>query len=337
MNLKNILALTRTPHLIAQGQLQRDSQAFVRVHFLCAAFEAGLLNALESPATLAELLSNLQTQRPELLAGLLQVGVSLGELAQEKGRYKLRGSRSRALAAKDGDAIAAFVQEWVIYHASVYRHLPERLRGGDLGNYLQGTGNLIARSSRMLEPFVATFVQEVVSAVKPARMLEIGCGSGVYLRYAAEANPALSGVAIDMQPDVIEQTQRNLQEWGIADRFELMTANVLNPPAGLAGPFDLVTLYNNIYYFPVAERVPLFRKVGAWLKNGGAFALVSMMRGNNINTANIDLVMQSTQGGAPLPALDELAAQLREGGFSVVKQEQLVPGELFYGVLARKV
>lgn len=334
MNLKSLWAMVREPHLMAQGQLQRDSQAFVRIHFLCAAFESGLLSALESPATLAELISKLRIQRPELLTELLHVGMVLGELAHENGRYKIRGSRARALAAKDGDAIAAFVQEWVSYHAAVYQHLPEYLRGGELGNYLQGTGNLIARSSRMLEPFVAVFVQDVIRETQPARMLEIGCGSGVYLRYAAQANPALTGIAIDMQADVVEQTRRNLQAWDLADRFELKTANVLT--TDLSGPFDLVTLYNNIYYFPVTERVPLFQQIGAWLKPGGALALVSMLRGDTINSANIDLVMQSTQGGAPMPVLNELVAQLRESGFAVTKQMSLIPGELFYGVLARK-
>lgn len=137
-----------------------------------------------------------------------------------------------------------------------------------------------------------------------------------------------------MQADVVEQTRQNLQEWDLADRFELKTANVLT--TDLTGPFDLVTLYNNIYYFPVAERVPLFRKIGAWLKPGGALALVSMVRGDTINSANIDLVMQSTQGGAPMPVLNELVAQLETGGFVIVKQTKLIPGELFCGVLARK-
>ncbi|MBI5032858.1 MAG: class I SAM-dependent methyltransferase [Chloroflexi bacterium] len=337
MNFKSILAMVRTPHLAVQGQLRNDLQAYVRVNFLYAAFEAGLLAALKTPLTLSELVSQLQPKQPELLESLLRVGVMLGEVAQENERYSLRGNRSRALVADDGDAIAAFVQEYVSYHGSVYRHLPERLQTGELGNYLQGTGNLIARSSRLLESFVAVFVQEVIRAAQPKRMLEIGCGSGVYLHYAVQASPLLTGIAIDMQADVIEQTKRNLQQWGVDNRFELMVANVLNPPANIAGPFDLVTLYNNIYYFPVAERVPLFKKIRAWLKPGGAFALVTLMRGNNVDSANFDLILQSTQGCYALPTLDELTAQLRESGFSVDMQAQLVPMELYYGVLGKLV
>lgn len=337
MNLKSIWAMARTPHLAVQGQLRSDLQAYIRVSFLYAASESGVLTAFKTPMTLSELISKLQPKRPELIESLVRVGVMLGELAEENDRYSVRGSRSRALVADDGDAIAAFVQEYVSYHGSVYRHLPERLQTGELGNYLQGTGNLIARSSRLLEPFVAVFVQDVIRAAQPARMLEIGCGSGVYLHHAAQASPALTGVAIDMQADVVEQTKLNLQQWGIANRFELMVANVLNPPANLAGPFDLVTLYNNVYYFPVAERVLLFKKIRAWLKPGGAFALVTMMRGNNLDSANFDLILQSTQGCSALPTLDELATQLKESGFNVEMQSQLVPTELYYGVMARAV
>ncbi len=337
MNLKSILAMARAPHLAVQGQLFNDLQAYVRVSFLYAASASGLLTALKTPTTLSELISKMQPKRPELIEPLVRVGMTLGELAEENGRYRLRGSRSRALVADDGGAIAAFAQEYVSYHGSVYRHLPERLQTGELGNYFQGTGNLIARSSRLLEPFVAVFVQDVMRAVQPTRMLEIGCGSGVYLHHAAEANPSLTGIAIDMQADVIEQTKLNLRQWGIDNRFELMVANVLNPPPSLVGPFDLVTLYNNVYYFPVDERVPLFKKIRAWLRPGGAFALVTMMRGNNLDSANFDLILQSTQGGYPLPTLDELATQLKESGFSVAMQSKLVPTELYYGVMGRAV
>lgn len=335
MNLRTLLTLLRTPHLRSVIQLRRDLQSFLRIHFLFAAFESGLLDALPAPASKVELQSRLGIQRPELFESLLEMGVALGELSyQHNGYYYLKGPCAQALAARDGDPLVAFIQEYVSYHGSVYRHLAGRLKGEPLGDYLQDTGDLIARSSRVMEPLVANFVRQVVSANGPMHILEIGCGSGIYLRYAAEANPQLTGRAIDMQQQVAEQTRKNLATWGFGERFQILAGDIRRPPADITGPFDLITLYNNIYYFTLEERIALFKTLLGWSNADGRLALVSVMRGNSIESANFDLVLQSTQGCAPLPALEELVKQLRASGFGRIRSEQLAPGELLYGVLA---
>jgi protein-L-isoaspartate O-methyltransferase len=264
------------------------------------------------------------------------MGVALGELGCDQGRYRLKGQRARALASPDGDSLAAFLQEHVTYHGSVYRHLAERVRGEPPGDYLAETGDLVARSSRILEPFVAAFVHHIVMDLHPEQMLEIGCGSGVYLRYAAEAYTEGRGIALDMQPQVAEQAKKNLAAWGVGDRFQVLAGDIRHPPADIAGPFDLITLYNNIYYFAVEERPTLFEKLFAWLKEGGALALVSPMQGKDVETLNFDVVLQSTLGCTRLPSLNELQAQLRMSGFKQIKTESLMPGATLQGVLAFK-
>src|SRR5438067_8935640 len=237
-----LLRLFRTPHLWTGIRALGDMKSFLRVHFLYAAIESGLLEALKTPRSKAELVRKLGVERPELLEALLRMGVSLGELSVKGGVYRIRGSRrhersgyARAMAAKDGDALVAVIQEYVSYHGSVYRHLAGRLRGQPLGNYLEGTGNTVARSSRVLEPFVADFAREMAGKNRPVRILEVGCGSGVYLRHAAEANPLATGVGIDMQEEVVELAAANLAEWGIADRFRVVRADIRQADTGDRG------------------------------------------------------------------------------------------------------
>src|SRR5262249_13208342 len=114
-----ILRMLRMPHLQAQGLLLLDLQSFVRVHFFYAALSSGLLQALKRPAPIADLIGDLRVERVDLLESLLAVGVSLGELSLNDGRYKLRGRRARALADRRNDPLVATIQEYTTYHNSV--------------------------------------------------------------------------------------------------------------------------------------------------------------------------------------------------------------------------
>jgi SAM-dependent methyltransferase len=326
--------LLRTPHLLAQGLVLHDLQTFVRVDFLYAAASSGLLIALKRPASMEELVRELGVKRVDLLEALLAVGVALGELSFRQGRYRLRGARSKAFADRRSDPLVAVVEEYATYHGSVYQELAARMRGAPSGDYLEGTGELIARSSRALEPIIIDFVRALTAKRGPLRVLEVGCGSGIYLRHAAKANPLVWGTGIDMQADVVEQAKRNMSRWGLGGRFEVILADIRQPPVELSGPFDLITMYNNIYYFTPEERPPLFRSLRERLSDGGRVAIVSAMRGSSVATNDFDLVLRSTAGCTALPRPEELRAQLLGSGFDGVISSRLVPFESYYGLVA---
>lgn len=328
--IRSAVTALRVPNVLAQVLLIRDSTAFVRVQFLVAAAESGLLKSL--PATRADLIRALGVQRPDVLDGLLALGVGLKELSSGGGRYRLRGRRAKVLASQDGDAVAAILEELAGYHADVYRRMLARLRGAPSGEYLAEHSVLIARSSRTLEPYMARFVRSL--AQRHTRLLEVGCGSGVYLRIAAEANVQLTGVAVEMAQDVVEQALANLTSWGVADRFQVLAADARHLPAEVAGPFDLVTLYNNLYYFAPEERVELLRSLRSLLAPGGTFALVTLVPGNSIVALDFDLALRCTANCTPLPSVDEVTALLHEASFSNVQTTRLMPTEPFYGFTA---
>jgi len=330
-----VTALFRIPHVRAFYGLFGDMRSSLRLQFLYAAMHAGLLPALREPSTKQELAQRLGAPRVDLLEVLLELGVSLKELSERDGRYRLRGRRSKALITPEGDGAFAMAEEVLTYHADVYQQFAARLHGAAPGTYLDEHGVLIARSSRVLDPIVGDFVRSLTRTGRPLRMLEVGCGSAIYLRYAAEANPQLAGVAVDVQDEVVKQARENLQAWGVADRFQVHVADIRRPPPEVAGPFDLITLYNNVYYFEEAERPALFRSFRSWLAPGGAFALVSMFHGRTFGSIDLDLALRCTAGCTGLPDLEQTARELNEAGFSDVKKAKLMPLEPLWGLVAR--
>src|SRR4029453_18025962 len=167
---------------------------------------------------------------------MLDVGVALGELKCDGNRYRISGRRALALSGQDGDSLAALIEEFVTCHAAVYQDLGNLSAQAGKGDYLAGKGELIARSSRVLEPFMVEFVQSQVAGKGPLTMLEVGCGSGIYLRHAACANPQATGIGIDLQKDVIAETSKRLVEWGVPPRFRGMCADIGQNVAENNGP-----------------------------------------------------------------------------------------------------
>src|SRR5690348_1970681 len=70
--------------------------------------------------------------------------------------------------------------------------------------------------------------------VPPCRALELGCGTGANAVWLARQGFDIT--ALDLSPRAIERACQRAEEAGVSVRF--LAADVLNPPAELAGPFD---------------------------------------------------------------------------------------------------
>jgi predicted O-methyltransferase YrrM len=278
----------------------------------------------------------MRVEAPDLLDGLLKLGIALGELGESSGQYTIKGRRAKAVTSRTGDPLQALILETFEYHGSVYDQLPDRLRGAPPGDYLSETATIVARSSRVAEPFIAEFARDLVKRHQPATLLEIGSGTGIYVRHALEACPGLRAVAIDMQPAVVAMAQKNFAAWGIAERVTTRVADIRSTDLGDDPPFDLVTLYNNIYYFRVQERQCLFKRLSQLLAPRGVICVVSLTAGGTVLSADLDVTLRSTTGCAPLPKLNELKNELTGAGMTSVSATRLLPLEPLYGVVGAR-
>jgi trans-aconitate methyltransferase len=331
-----LLALLRNQDPRAFLQISRDWQGLLRLHFLHAAMETGLLQALGRPRRRGELLEDLQVARPELLDGLLELGVSLGELAVKDGWYRTRGTRSRALRKERNDALAAMVEANVTYYNDVYRGFGRRLRGGELDGGIDAVGPLVARLSKISEPYLEHFLQKAVRKKTPLRVLDVGCGSGLHLKTALDENPQARGVGLEVDPKVVLQARGNLERWGVADRLLIVQGDARHVPEELGGPFDLILLLSVVYYFEVHERVAVLSSLRGRMSPGGSLAVVTSCRGQGVDSfsANLNLATTSMEGLTPLPTPGEMEAQLREAGFESITRTRLIPRTTYFGFLA---
>jgi len=336
------MKLTTFIKLLSNGQsslifgLLKTGNEFYRASFISAALSRGVYDHfIEGKASFENLCEKMDISNREGLWAWLELGVSLGELKRAGNEYQIKGKMSKALLKPDNDAFKALWQEIVEYHYVYVVDAPTMLRKQERFPFDEVPGELVARSSRANEPFIFEAVDAVIPRQGDFHLLEIGCGSGIYIHRACTRNPELRAVGLELQEKVADAARRNIQAWGLENRTTIEHTDVRN--YSTSQKFDLVTLHQNIYYFPVQERENLFRDIKEFLKPGGQVLLTSVCQGGGPGLQALNIQVSTTEGFSPLPGPDQLRQQLKAAGYTQVKAKRLVPLESLWAFKAATV
>ncbi len=319
------------------AQLTRLCSATFQLSFLCAAFESGLLDALrDGPMTLDQIAAGIAPNAAtrDALRSWLDFGVAAKVLGESGGRYRIRSALAKYIADPQNDSAAAFVEEAVMMDAPAVVRMPSLLKRGELFKLSDQMPEVVARSSRILEPFIFDALDAMVPRRGTFRLLDVGCGSGTYIRHVADRNPELRALGGELQPAVAAFARDNLSKWGVGARATVEAGDIRNRTP--SGEFDLAMLNNNIYYFPVDERAALIRHVAGFLKPGGALLIITPCRRRNTFYAVLDLWGAGTEGCGRLPYRDELLTQMRDAGMIDCQARSIIPGGGYYAFAARR-
>jgi SAM-dependent methyltransferase len=315
--------------------LLKTSNEFYHASFISSALSRGVYdNFMDGKASFEHLCEKMGVSNREGFWAWLELGVSLGELERAGNEYKITGKTSKALLKPENDAYRALLQEIVEYHYVYVVDTPTMLRKQELFPFDEVPGELIARSSRVSEPFIFEAVDAVVPRQGDFQVLEVGCGSGIYIQRACTRNPELRAVGLELQEEVAALARRNIREWGLESRATIEHCDVRNYSSNRK--FDLVTLHQNIYYFPVQERENLFRHIKEYLKPGGQILLTSVCQGGGPGIQALNLQVSTTEGFSPLPDPGQLCQQLKAAGYAEVKTRRLLPFESLWAFSAVK-
>lgn len=316
-------------------KLLKTSNEFYRACFISAAISKGIYdNFIEGKASFDHLCEKIHASNREGLKAWLELGVSLGELKRVENEFQIKGKLSEALLESNNDAYKAFLEEIVKYHYTYVMDTPTMLKEHKWFPFDETPGELVARSSRVSEPFIFEAVDAVIPRQGDFQLLEVGCGSGIYIQRACTRNPELRAVGLELQEKVADAARKNIETWGLENRVTIEHSDVRNYSS--SQKFDLITLHQNIYYFSVQEREDLFRYLKDYLKPSGQVLLTTVCPGGGPSMQAVNIWVSTTEGYGPLPNPDQLCQQFKDAGFAEVKTKRLVPFESFWAFVATK-
>ena len=334
MSLTPFLRLMRNRQLLSALRITALFKPFYKLSFLAAAKNCGLLDALSARPLTFDDLADLycrDAKAREALGAWLQLGVRLGFLVSKDDRYRLR-SLALKMSLPENDSTLALAQEVATLHHKLVLYTPTKLRNGELWQLGDQDGELTARSSRALEAFQNDAIDRLFPRSGAVRLLEVGCGSACYIHHAATRNHSLRALGLELQPDVAEVARRNIRQWRLDDRVAIDVGDVRDRAP--APEFDLVTLYNNIYYFPFGDRVSLLAHMRKFIRPGGFLLLTTCCKGGNLGMEVLNLWGAATATGGRLPTVAQMREQLAEAGYGNVESIGLIPGDRFFAFRA---
>jgi len=103
---------------------------------------------------------------------------------------------------------------------------------------------------------------------KNCRILDLGCGTGLELEYYFAKHPAASVTGIDLSKDMLDVLRQKFADKDIT----LIVGSYFDVPFGEAA-FDAAVSVESLHHFTKKEKIPLYAKLHAALKDGGYFIL----------------------------------------------------------------
>lgn len=334
MKIGTVLKLARSGDVRARLSALRDGQAAVRVAAVDAGLRTGVLDMLEgAPGTTAGLADRGGWSDENMLEALLHVLAAMGLVRRSHGEWRLTG-RGRGIL--EDDLVRATYEGFSGYHSGVYREIEQQLRGGPGRRDVLDRGEVIARLSRGMDPFVLDALTDEVERRPPRRVLDVGCGSGSHLAHMLALAPEATGVGIETDHAAATLARMTLSNRGLGSRGDVVEGDVRQVLDTSLGEFDLALLANVVYYLPHEERVPLLRTVAQRLRPGGAVVVVTTALDDSMFSRHFDLLLRAQDGAMELPSMDVLAAQLRSAGLTPGGPRRISPGEPLTAVVATK-
>ena len=145
------------------------------------------------------------------------------------------------------------------------------------------------------------FTAENLPDTSGAKILDLGCGTGLELRWYFLNNPSAAITGIDLSAGMLEALKRTYPD----KKLHLICASYFDVPFG-EGVFDAAVSVESLHHFTKGEKIPLYEKLRHSLKPGGYFILTDYF------------------------SLSDGEEQMHQQNLQVLKQEQGISDNGFY-------
>lgn len=240
------------------------------------------------------------------------------------------------LARRDGDAydaserVKAFSRPWGqagLPPDGIWNHMPTFLKSGEPFVRMDGAPvdreasyrNTVSALAQLVEGTARELAKKLTFT--PARVLDVGCGSGVWSLAIAERSPAVHVTGQDF-PAVLEAFKARAASLGLGDRVGTIPGN-MHEVTLPKGAFDLVVICNVLRLDTPDRAASLLAKLATAVAPGGALLVVDALAGGTPAKERsrtlyaLNLALRTQEGRVHSP--EEITGWLKAAGLGSVE------------------
>ncbi len=248
-------------------------------------------------------------------------------LTKHKDAYALSPLAAKFLVRDSPDYLGAFLED--DEHWEHWGKLSQAVRTGEpIHSVLDSDEaerffSVLTRSLHVQNRLPSQRLAKILGAgskYQALRVIDVGCGSGVWGIAIAEADSEAQVTVQDL-PKVLEQTRKYLERHGVANRCDFLPGD-LHKVEFPAGKYDLALLGHIVHAESEEAAQQLFRRLQQALKQGGRLAIIDMIPNDERSGPPFPLVfalnmLVYTDRGSTY-TFSEYRTWLGEAGFSSV-------------------
>jgi ubiquinone/menaquinone biosynthesis C-methylase UbiE len=291
---------------------------FATASVISAAQETGLMRALQSGPLTAQAYAERLALDRRATRMVLDTLVAL-DLASREGDDYDASARLKAFMRPLGQV--GFPAE------NLWSHTPTFLRTGEPFMRMDATPTQREASYRVAVSGLAQLFdapsRELASKLEaaPARVLDVGCGSGVWSLAIAERFPSTHVTGQDL-PAVLESFMARAEALNLRDRVASIPGDMHSAPLP-AGGFDLVLIANVLRLETPERAAALLARLALAVAPGGALLVVDALAGGTPERERaralyaVNLALRTHEGRVHSPG--EITAWLKATGFDAIQ------------------
>lgn len=342
------------------GKLSADDQVakvfawrrgFNAIHLIDLGVEVGLFRAFaDTPDTSPEEIARRLSLHAPYVDVWCKTAYGFGLLdADTPARYRLAPHFDQILASPTHPRyLGGYVRLGTEFAAEDFRRCRDAFRNG-LSLPFQGRshafadvigqaiGGLHVVTARKLLPELGDMKSRLESG---AAVLEVGCGTGRFLRQIAKAWPAARCTGVDIDPSGLAIAHESIAAAGIGERVRIIEGDV--GTAGPAASFDAVVMIEVLHEIAPSVRQAVVDACARALKPGGWLLIVDETYPSTLKEMRkpefqfpLQTGFEELVWGNVIPTREEQDALLRHAGFAGSAQRALI-GEGFTVLSAQR-
>jgi len=158
---------------------------------------------------------------------------------------------------------------------------------------------------------------EEIGRIMPDRLIDIGCGPGAFLCLVEEAYPGIQLNALDISPEMVQETRERLSDTAIATVGDSEHMPLED------GQYKVVTCNMSIHHYPHPQDA--LNEMYRILKPGGVLLLNDMDCVASIRAVANWLFPRLPGGDVKMYNRKEIEGMVRQAGFRSVRYRKISP------------